>query len=194
MSHADPVDEDENCLGLEPEGAKVVTTGDVIYRGRRDGDTAAAHVIEIYGPTGDLLGIVGHKVKHSPNGIAWGYSGSGPADAARSLLIAVLGEGAHCPECGGTGLVFLDVDGDGYQLLPPIGGTHPDRIIDCPASGCGKGIRSLPYQRFKETVVAGLPANWIMTRSDILTWLLSVRFPIAPPPRQGRFGDDEVAS
>jgi hypothetical protein len=184
------MDEDENCLGLEPEGAKVVTTGDVIYRGRRDGDTTSNHVIEIYGPTGDLLGVVGHKVKHSPTGMAWGYGGSGPADAARSLLIAVLGDGAHCPECGGTGLVFLDVDGDGYRLLPPIVDTdsYPDRIIDCPTLGCEKGIRSLPYQRFKERVVAGLPGNWIMTRSDILAWLLSAQFPIAPPPRRGRFG------
>lgn len=33
-----------------------------------------------------------HDVRHSPTGFEWGYHGSGPADLARSLCAAVLGE------------------------------------------------------------------------------------------------------
>jgi hypothetical protein len=31
-----------------------------------------------------------HYVKHSPDGFAWGYEGSGPADLARCILIDAL--------------------------------------------------------------------------------------------------------
>lgn len=30
-----------------------------------------------------------HKVRYSPTGIEWGYLGSGPADAARSILYTI---------------------------------------------------------------------------------------------------------
>lgn len=30
-----------------------------------------------------------HVVRHSPTGIEWGYAGSGPADLARSVLLAL---------------------------------------------------------------------------------------------------------
>ena len=33
-----------------------------------------------------------HAVRHSPSGPEWGYGGSGPADCARSVLLALLGE------------------------------------------------------------------------------------------------------
>ena len=36
-------------------------------------------------------GVLPHHVLHSPDGFEWGYSGSGPADLARSLLWDVLG-------------------------------------------------------------------------------------------------------
>lgn len=32
---------------------------------------------------------VKHDVRHSPTGMEWGYSGSGPADCARSMLLAL---------------------------------------------------------------------------------------------------------
>lgn len=32
---------------------------------------------------------VEHVVRHSPTGMEWGYGGSGPADAARSILLAI---------------------------------------------------------------------------------------------------------
>ena len=33
-----------------------------------------------------------HAVRHSPSGPEWGYGGSGPADCARSVLLALVGE------------------------------------------------------------------------------------------------------
>ena len=33
---------------------------------------------------------VKHKVYHSPTGMEWGYSGSGPADTARSILLMLV--------------------------------------------------------------------------------------------------------
>ena len=35
-----------------------------------------------------------HAVRHSPSGPEWGYGGSGPADCARSVLVAFVGEDA----------------------------------------------------------------------------------------------------
>jgi hypothetical protein len=35
-----------------------------------------------------------HVVRHSPSGPEWGYGGSGPADCARSVLLALVGEAA----------------------------------------------------------------------------------------------------
>ena len=35
-----------------------------------------------------------HAVRHSPSGPEWGYGGSGPADCARSVLFALVGEDA----------------------------------------------------------------------------------------------------
>jgi len=32
-----------------------------------------------------------HIIRHSPTGMNWGYGGSGPADLAFSLLVAVIG-------------------------------------------------------------------------------------------------------
>jgi len=40
----------------------------------------------------DKLRPLRHVVLHSPTGFNWGYSGSGPADLALSLLCDVLGE------------------------------------------------------------------------------------------------------
>lgn len=36
-----------------------------------------------------------HRVRHSPSGFEWGYHGSGPADAARSILFDHIGHDAH---------------------------------------------------------------------------------------------------
>lgn len=59
------------------------------YRGMRDTDGRC--VIEVQ-PAGVAIGYpLAHKVRHSPAGFEWGYTGSGPADTARSLLTELLG-------------------------------------------------------------------------------------------------------
>ncbi len=42
---------------------------------------------------GTACATVRHVVRHSPTGIEWGYSGSGPADLAWSVLLALADEG-----------------------------------------------------------------------------------------------------
>ena len=38
---------------------------------------------------GTAVATVAHAVRHSPDGIEWGYGGAGPADLARSVLLAL---------------------------------------------------------------------------------------------------------
>lgn len=38
------------------------------------------------------LNLPKHVVQHSPDGFAWGYGGSGPAELARCLLLEVVGQ------------------------------------------------------------------------------------------------------
>ena len=40
-----------------------------------------------------------HHVRHSPSGFEWNYGGSGPADLARSILIALTGNSAFADSC-----------------------------------------------------------------------------------------------
>ena len=43
-------------------------------------------------PQGEARASVPHVPRHSPTGIEWGYGGSGPADLARSVLLALTDE------------------------------------------------------------------------------------------------------
>ncbi|OZC01368.1 hypothetical protein BSZ36_17825 [Rubricoccus marinus] len=45
-------------------------------------------------PEGEARASVPHVARHSPTGIEWGYGGSGPADLARSVLLALVDERA----------------------------------------------------------------------------------------------------
>ena len=56
-----------------------------IYSGEPNG------VVKVILPSGHLRSLR-HVVLHSPTGFSWGYSGSGPADLALSILCDVLGE------------------------------------------------------------------------------------------------------
>lgn len=51
---------------------------------RIDGQPIVALVFGI-----GLVVRVKHVVRHSPTGMEWGYAGSGPADCARSMLLAL---------------------------------------------------------------------------------------------------------
>lgn len=102
-------------------------------------------VIEALAEDGSTVGVVAHLPKHSPTGMSWGYHGSGPSDAARSLLIAAIGKAAVCPWC------------------------HGAAPLDCL---CDLGYRQIPYHHFKDEVVAQLADEWTLIRADIIWWLL----------------------
>lgn len=48
-----------------------------------------AHIIVREGEATRALGFAGGKARHSPDGFAWGYGGSGPAELARAILADV---------------------------------------------------------------------------------------------------------
>lgn len=144
---------------------------DVTYHGHRPHGGGAA-VIEVLDAAGDSIGVVRHVVRHSPTGMQWGYAGSGPADCARSLLIAALGEeAARCPTCRGARRVIYDPELDIEEPYEPDGKhslINGDNAYRC---HCEDGYRSLPYQDFKFEVIARLDQQqWTMTRAAILDW------------------------
>ncbi len=64
-----------------------------IYRGSRSGGEAVVYVRESKetGPD-QLLDPRLNLANHSPDGLEWGYNGSGPAQLALALVADVLGE------------------------------------------------------------------------------------------------------
>ena len=135
-------------------------------------------------PEGEVTGMVAHIPYHSPDGMGWGYGGSGPADCARSLLIAALGEAARCPECNGTRYTVIDTDADPNaegvdDAIRPydrkrdglLSEVDPELVGRC---WCNGGWRHLPYMDFKWRFVARFPVSpgeWRLPRSAILAWL-----------------------
>ena len=76
---------------------------------------------------GTARATVNHVVRHSPTGIEWGYHGSGPADLARSVLLAFADE-----EYGGAALPGLQsagrsADACKRRRAPRCGGPRMDR-------------------------------------------------------------------
>lgn len=130
--------------------------------------------IAIEDEQGHRIGTVRHLPKGSPTGMNWGYDGSGPTDAARSLLIAVLGEDAICPLCEGTDRVVYvsDDDGETFRAEPFDPQRHPwaKRGWTCE---CDQGYRQLPYARFAAEYVNHWGKEWTMSRDSILEWLTS---------------------
>jgi hypothetical protein len=118
------------------------TPSDVRYHGTQP-HRGGAGVITVETVAGEMLGVVVHAPKHSTGGYSWGYNGSGPADAARSLLIAAIGPAALC-EC--------------------------KHNRECDAS-CDLGYKHLPYQMFKEAVLVTAPDEWFLLRSWVRNWL-----------------------
>ncbi len=143
---------------------------DVIYCGYHDG-SAGAGVVAIETEHGEQLGLLRHVIWHSPTGLSWGYQGNGPADLARSLLIAVLGDHASCPVCAGTTKVDYDSDLREERPYNPDGTAvyDPELVHRCTA--CTDGYRALPYQDFKREHVATWGNQWRMRRADIQAWL-----------------------
>jgi hypothetical protein len=127
-------------------------------------------MISVEDGRGTQIGVVQHLPKHSPTGMNWGYRGSGPADAARSLLIATLGDEAACQVCRGTGrVVYIRENGD-LVAEPFDPARHPwtRRGWQCECDG---GYKRLPYPAFTEEFVTGWGREWVMSRAAIFRWL-----------------------
>lgn len=151
-----------------------------IYRGEVNAGTPVRFSVTVYiGPaweTGERRPLTHHR-RHSPDGFAWGYGGSGPSELARCLLIDALGDEALCPDCGGIGSLVWDQEisdfvrpsGDGE--VAAAHSVDPDAVMLC--DRCSDGIRELPYHDFKVDVVAKLPMDrdFTLSRTTILEWL-----------------------
>jgi hypothetical protein len=154
---------------------------DVVYHGYQS--PVAGSIITIETPAGETAGLVRHVVKHSPTGMGWGYAGSGPADCARSLLIAAIGDAAVCPMCARTGKITYRLDDGGespsaaYDPAVSPEDYERDGLIITECRQCDDGYRRLPYQDFKFEFVAGWEGEWRMRRADILAWLASRGWP-----------------
>jgi hypothetical protein len=147
------------------------TAVDVVYRGSHDGP-AGAGAVTFEATDGSASGVLRHVVRHSPTGFSWGYSGSGPADLARSLLIAALGDDALCPGCYGARYIVWVEEDEPARPYHPAPNEDPDaaaNVYRC--SYCDDGYRHLPYQAFKFAFVAGWGDSWEIRRSEILRWL-----------------------
>lgn len=120
-----------------------------------------------------------HVVRHSPDGFAWGYAGSGPSELARCLLIDVLGP---CPRCGGDGIdagLFgryreeLMAEGMDADEAREAARKEMRRSCDvCDGEGFDRRVGGL-YQRFKVEVVAKWPMqqSWEITDAEIRDWI-----------------------
>ena len=159
----------------DPGRAAPVELQDVCYTGVQPSGGGAG-VITITTLTGQLIGLVTHVPKHSPTGMAWGFAGSGPADCARSLLAAAIGEKlAVCPLCEGTNkIIYLGEGGTGRKARP---GDPKAGITECEM--CDNGLflpRPMMYQEFKRVFVAGWGDTFVITRGAIIGWLRT-RYP-----------------
>lgn len=143
---------------------------DVVYHGCHQGSLGAS-VVAVQTETGQQVGVLRHVIYHSADGFTWGYRGSGPADLARSLLIAALGEGARCPTCAGTAKMVYRCE------LPTEEPYDPHRLADYdptrvhPCIDCDDGYRPLPYRSFERECVAHWGNHWRIRRGDIRAWL-----------------------
>jgi hypothetical protein len=150
---------------------------EVWYRGDTT-STAGPHAVIIETGGHEPLGLLHHVTKHSPTGFSWGFEGSGPADLARSLLIAVLGDDAKCATCRGCRNIIWpkgrNEDAPGYADPIPFDGAimdqcDPDSVSSC--YDCDDGYRRLPYQEFKREFVARWGDSWRISRAEVLQWL-----------------------
>ena len=117
---------------------------------------------------GAVLGRLHHYVLHSPSGFAWGYNGSGPAETARCLLLDALDD-PRCPACAGHGLTVLTELGE-RPFDPDVDDELDPTVLAC--QDCDRStLRTVPYQQFKEQVVAGWTGEWWITRGDVRAWL-----------------------
>jgi hypothetical protein len=153
--------------------AATANYGDVSYRGCGLLDRPGGGRFVYVETGGESVGLLPHRVKHSPTGMTWGYDGSGPADLARSLLIHALDTAARCVVCDGTNEVVHDsVTGTEVPARNGVASPRFSAPMRCTACDGGWAVRSSTYRQFQLDVVARLPeSGWTLGRADVLAWL-----------------------
>ena len=103
-----------------------------IYEGFRDENDIAKVRVTTIGdfPKGvpDDVRLLKHVCQHSPTGFEWGYSGSGPADLALSLLFDHFGETPQAK--GRASQIYQAFKVRCVALLPRQGWTIDTAYID----------------------------------------------------------------
>ncbi len=167
--------------------ARQPVAGEVSYRGHGTGPGGGGRLVTVE-RDGQILGVLRHVARHSPTGMSWGYTGSGAADLALSLLVDALGEGARCGTCAGRGRIALPHLGGAGAPVEPYDPRRHDPQAGVAGVGveagwdvtgcwdCDDGLASSPYQAFKFEVVAGLPEQgWVLARGQLLDWVTAHR-------------------
>lgn len=150
------------------------TSDELTYHGLT-GDNGNTMIL-IENARGDPIGTVQHLPKHSPTGMNWGFAGSGPADTARSLLVAALGPAAICPTCNGTNrVVYVSDDSEGTTVPEPFEPSRHRWTRKGWQCECDGGYICLPYPRFADQVVSHWGPEWTMTQASILNWLFTMQ-------------------
>ncbi len=93
-------------------GEEEMETTDRYYRG--NGGRGTVTVVPYTG----LVYPLPHLVKHSPDGFAWGYGGSGPSDLARSMLMHHLTESGWHKDWYTVNHYYMDFKWDIIAQLP----------------------------------------------------------------------------
>ena len=138
---------------------------DAVIRGYPGG------LVVVADSAGAELGPLTHFFRHSPTGFGWGYGGSGPAELARCILLAVLGDAGRCGQCGGQGQVVPSDDWAGERPYRPETDDE-DLVMRCLACDAGSWVTPSLYQRFKRDHVARWRSaeNWTACVGDVRVW------------------------
>lgn len=130
---------------------------------------APGRLVTVLAEDGQVLGLLPHWKRHAAE-FSWGYHGSGPAELARCILIAVLGAEAACPACAGTGYLAYDEAAD--REVPADLDDADQAVFRCGDCDAGFTVTPALYQRFKDEVIAGLPdQEWTLSVTGIRSWL-----------------------
>lgn len=127
-------------------------------------------------PDGRELGTLPYYPLHAaPGGFAWGYGGAGPADLARSILIAVLGEASNCPTCAGTARVLATLENGKFAYEPYTPARVGTGLAEV-CHHCEAGIKfpeHVDAQAFKWEYVAAWPQEqeFRVTAAEVRAWI-----------------------
>lgn len=117
---------------------------------------------------GDWARLEHRVVRHSPDGFAWGYGGSGPAELALNIIVDALGDEAWCEHCEGAGsIAVVESDGDSYMATCEV--CHGNRTSELASPTV--------YQAFKQRYVQTWDQDhgWDITRSEVLRFVAMFR-------------------